>query len=576
MKKALTYSIVLCLLLFGTTWALATAQDEATAEGPIEISWLGLNATDIVDGNPVQQHLEEKFNVKFVNVVADKQEQEQNILRVAADEHPDAMFTWGPQRLQWYQKGAFRSIPRSMIDEHMPNYVESMNALGAGSWFYGLVPGSSDEYYALPRRLDYQEGTAWLPVFRLDWIEKASHGISPAKLNPNAMEDLAPTQRPGTHMRWLDHFTWDQLEMILTSFAREDLDGNGRNDTNALGGRSVTVHWSGLGLVFYSFGVNEVANYRETDGSTVMDATYSRSKAALETLQRWWQEGLLDPELPATAFADFQTKIIQGQTASFMRREICGHGVEEGRAGDWCNRIVEQGPHPDAKTLVTLMPISPFGDARGRMENPAMPLSADTHDGFVVRHDVSDEKLAKILQIYDYVTFDPVGLVIAHYGIPDQHFTWAGEPYESKVLHNQEILQTGGHYGSYASSQGIRYYSANSLHYGVDRFEFSPWRDQNYSWFITSGGRYNTSERAYREDIFNETRYTELWVQRRGALQTIRDDFFWKAITTDIDIDAEWPKYVQTWMDAGGRELLDEIEKAPLVTDIRAGRVTPP
>ena len=228
LKNALAYGVAFCLLLCGAASALAAAQDEAAAGEPMEISWLGLNATDIVDGNPVQQYIEEKFNVTFVNVVADKQELEQNTLRVASDEHPDAMFTWGPNRLEWYQKGAFRSIPRSMIDEHMPNYVKSMNDLGAGAWYYGLVPGATDEYYALPRRVDYQEGTAYLPVFRLDWMEKASHGITPSALNPDALEDLAPTSSPGTHMRWLDHFTWDQLETILHSLAREDLDGNGR------------------------------------------------------------------------------------------------------------------------------------------------------------------------------------------------------------------------------------------------------------------------------------------------------------------------------------------------------------
>ena len=109
----------------------------------------------------------------------------------------------------------------------------------------------------------------------------------------------------------------------------------------------------------------------------------------------------------------------------------------------------------------------------------------------------------------------------------------------------------------------------------IDRFDRDEWLNQNNDWFVAAGGKYNMSERAYREDIFNQTRYAELWAQHRGALQTIRDDFFWKAVTTDIDIEAEWPGYVQTWMDAGGRALLDEIEKAPLVTDIREGRVTP-
>lgn len=574
MRKTLTIGLVLPFLLLGAAGALAEGQGEAAA-GPMEISWLGLYSTDIVDDNPLQQYLEEKFPVKFINTLADYSETEQNTLRVAADEHPDAMYTWGPNRLEWYLKGAFRSIPRSMIEEHMPNYVKSMNDLGPGAWFYGLVPGSSDEYYGIPRRVDYQDGCGYLPQMRLDWMEQGDHGLAPSALNADALEDLAPTAAPGTYMRWLDQYTWDQLETILRSYAAGDFDGNGQDDTIAFGWRGqALIHWSGAGLVFYSYGVNEVDNYLETDGSTVKAATYSRSKAALQKLQQWWQEGLMDSELPAVDNTLLTNKIIQGQVGSFMRTRACGRGVELGNPPDLCAQNVQQGPDPNAKWLTTLMPISPFGDSRCRMENKAMPINA-ANGAFVVRHDVSDEKLALILQIYDYTNFDPTGMVTTYYGIPGQHFTWAGEPFDSQQLPSEEMVAGGGHYGSYASSQGIRYYNANSLHDTIDRFDRDEWLNQNNDWFVAAGGKYNMSERAYREDIFNQTRYAELWAQHRGALQTIRDDFFWKAVTTDIDIEAEWPGYVQTWMDAGGRALLDEIEKAPLVTDIREGRVTP-
>ena len=55
------------------------------------------------------------------------------------------------------------------------------------------------------------------------------------------------------------------------------------------------------------------------------------------------------------------------------------------------------------------------------------------------------------------------------------------------------------------------------------------------------------------------------------SLDTIRDEFFFAAVTGEIDIDAEWDNYVQTWMDAGGTEYMAELEKAPIVDDIRSG-----
>ncbi len=574
MRKTLTIGLVLPFLLLGAAGALAEGQEEGAA-GPMEISWLGLYSTDIVDDNPIQQHLEEMFPVKFINTLADYSETEQNTLRVAADEHPEAMYTWGPNRLEWYLKGAFRSIPRSMIEEHMPNYVKSMNELGPGAWFYGLVPGSTDEYYGIPRREDYQDGCGYLPNMRLDWIQKASHGLTPSALNADAIEDLAPTAAPGTYMRWLDQFTWDQLETILRAYASEDLDGNGQDDTIAFGWRGQSlIHWSGAGLVFYSYGVNEVDNYQETDGSTVKDATYSRSKAALQKLQQWWQEGLMDTELPAVDTTQLTNKIVQGQVGAFMRTRACGRNAEVGNPGDLCNNAVEQGPDPNAKWLTTLMPISPFGDSRCRMENRAMPLNASSGGGaFVVRHDVSDEKLALILQIYDYTNYDPEGMVIAYYGIPGMHFNWEGEPFASRQIPTDEKRQGGG---IYSSTQGILYYNAYSPHEGILQYNRDAWSNNDNEMFGKAGGRFNASERAYREDLFNQTRYNELWAQRRSALTTIRDDFFWRAITTDLDIEAEWPSYVETWMNNGGRELLDELEMAPTVADIRDGRAEPP
>ena len=574
MRKTLTIGLALPLLLLGAAGALAEGQAEAAA-GPMEISWLGLYSTDIVDDNPIQQHLEGMFPVKFLNTLADYTETEQNTLRVAADEHPDAMYTWGPNRLEWYLKGAFRSIPRSMIEEHMPNYVKSMDELGPGAWFYGLVPGSTDEYYGIPRREDYQDGCGYLPNMRLDWIQKASHGLTPSALNADAIEDLAPTAAPGTYMRWLDQFTWDQLETILRAYASEDLDGNGQDDTIAFGWRGqALIHWSGAGLVFYSYGVNEVDNYQETDGSTVKDATYSRSKAALQKLQQWWQEGLMDSELPAVDTTQLTNKIVQGQVGSFMRTRACGRNAEVGNPGDLCNNAVEQGPDPNAKWLTTLMPISPFGDSRCRMENRAMPINASSGGGaFVVRHDVSDEKLALILQIYDYTNYDPEGMVIAYYGIPGMHFNWEGEPFASRQIPTDEKRQGGG---IYSSTQGILYYNAYSPHEGILQYNRDAWSNNDNEMFGKAGGMFNASERAYREDLFNQTRYNELWAQGRSALTTIRDDFFWRAITTDLDIEAEWPSYVETWMNAGGRELLDELEMAPTVADIRAGRAAPP
>ena len=44
-------------------------------------------------------------------------------------------------------------------------------------------------------------------------------------------------------------------------------------------------------------------------------------------------------------------------------------------------------------------------------------------------------------------------------------------------------------------------------------------------------------------------------------------EFFAKAVTGEIDIDAEWDDYVARWMEAGGNELMAEIAKMPRWSD---------
>jgi hypothetical protein len=122
---------------------------------------------------------------------------------------------------------------------------------------------------------------------------------------------------------------------------------------------------------------------------------------------------------------------------------------------------------------------------------------------------------------------------------------------------------------------GFRYYPAYSLHKRLHSLiTFSPKAKDVYEYSQYGEGS-KDSLPAYREDIFGQTNYDELMTRYGGALETIRKEFIWKAITTNMNIDAEWDGYVKKWMDSGGREVLAQLEKAPLVSDILAGKAKP-
>lgn len=168
MKKLTTF--VLALMVLPVLGLVAAGQQVATTAEPMEISWFGLYGAEIQDGNEVQQHLEELFDVTLVNKQIDYKDREKINLMIASGEHTDYTYAF-VNMVDFFTKGAFRSIPRDMIREHAPGYTAWLDASGPVAWHLGLVPGSEDEYMGLVRALDYKIGTTYEPFFRLDYLE---------------------------------------------------------------------------------------------------------------------------------------------------------------------------------------------------------------------------------------------------------------------------------------------------------------------------------------------------------------------------------------------------------------------
>ena len=76
-------------------------------------------------------------------------------------------------------------------------------------------------------------------------------------------------------------------------------------------------------------------------------------------------------------------------------------------------------------------------DARTRSPVMVEELGRRESDGRV-KHDVSDEKPARVLQIYDYVNHDPQGYIWTHRGVEGVNWDWVGpEPFNCLTGHAQ-------------------------------------------------------------------------------------------------------------------------------------------
>jgi hypothetical protein len=549
MKRLFALSFSLLLLAALNVSAVGTAV--TTEEEPMTISWFGKYGKDIEDGNPIQKYIEEKFNVKLVNTRINHKDGAKIDLMISSGEHPDAMYA-ARDMAGFFLKGAFRSIPKEMIEEYCPGYWEMINATGPLGQNFALVKGKDDEYMGLPMSMDYKKGTKYMPYFRLDWLEKAGIEVkdmqhSGARISENK---AYWTKEP---------FTFDEFVKILYTYRDGDFDGNGKADTIPFGCRGDTG-LRGLWFLFTLYGMNGVQNYND-NGKTVMMATHSKLKESLKTGRKWFQEKLIDSELPNVDRASSEAKIVNGIVGAYISSY---NYIALGINPIWDTGITASTikNNPETKLLLTPMPLTVDGKALGNCTVAGLPLAMNL---FCVKRETSDEKLVKILQIYDHINFDDKAMVYTQYGWPGENFEWTGTPWDSYIKAIDGKSGWGGEYG-------FGFYNAATRPQKLYKLQVAPMEYPIASYFGWGEGS-KMAVPQYREDILNETDYLELWGKYNGALNTIMNEFIWEAIITDIDIDAEWDAYVERWLGAGGKEVLAELEKMPLTMEIRKGNI---
>ena len=76
-----------------------------------------------------------------------------------------------------------------------------------------------------------------------------------------------------------------------------------------------------------------------------------------------------------------------------------------------------------------------------------------------------------------------------------------------------------------------------------------------------SGSLDDLYTRPFRWDIFKETDLQDVFDRYGEGLNTLADEFYYRAITGQIDIESDWDSYVSNWLSNGGQEYLDQLSK---------------
>jgi ABC-type glycerol-3-phosphate transport system substrate-binding protein len=531
------------------TAAPGTGTPAATADAmskKLEISWVGQGARGKVEeNNKIQQMLEKKFNVKLINRKIDINSAEQRNLMVASGELPDYAYTLDdPSKL--YRDGVTRSIPKEMIVKNAPKYADLLDSYGTG-FKVNLVPGKTDEFYALTGYVDTTVNQFWGQAYRLDWMEKL--GIKPK----GTVTQLGTSGGLERIYYTTEAFTIEEETKMYEAFVNQDPDGNGKKDTyGPMLDYEAPSNTQATLMGAFGFGLGQ---FVEEDGKLLHSAISNGYKNYLKHMADWYKKGIIDPEFTTLNLTKSWEKFATGKYGSAQALHQSAALVPYTQTRPPGNLVLKD---PSVKILFAPPPIGPNG-------KQGAPSNGNGVDGFsysaVIRKDVSDEKLIRILQMFDYINLDFDGNMLTQFGEEGVDFAWEGTPKKSAAILKKSDAER--------EAVGVFYYNHVMRPAAVTPI----WNDSytlkllDAYWGVDAGRKTVYSNARY--DYFNETKYNELRAKYTAKLKTITDEYMFKAITGELNIDSTWDNYVKNYLDNGGREMTAELEKAPKTSDLR-------
>lgn len=538
--------IVAVLLALPMVGFAAPEAEETEGSALIEIIWSGPRTADAPEGNWMQRQIEEKFGVKIINHTVHINDRAARELMITSGVNlPDVgQFETNPMRL--YRDGVSRSIPKEMVREHAPNFAQFLTD-NPPMWDVKVAPDDPDAFYTITGYAGHGIGAGDFPYVRLDWLERV--GMAPAAEDVIQLDRGGYEQYAGKAFAHKKGYTLDQLEEMMYTFRDADLDGNGKADTiayymvrNHRGSRPVSGMW-------YVDGENLQFSKIE-DGVERIGVLSEGWRSYLRYMQKWYADKLINQELPAGQYSDMHPLMGAGMVGITADCFICWDETTRPPKNLWDR-------DPEAKVMVLPHWTGPDGFAGGPTDYPPFRYGW----GWSVNKTVDDAKLAKALEIMDWLNWDGEGQVQSIFGVEGKHYTWGGEPYNSNIVITSEWKTGGGH------PDGLGVYRYQNV---PPKMAFYRWDPAWSEWTELTQPPGALSNRVFiplRFDVLGEAVNYQLpkaVQQYATALSTIRDEFKWKAIGGVVNLEEDWDAYVTKFMNSGGEELLAAIQEGPL------------
>jgi len=387
MKKILSILLILALLLStGITAALAAEEEKPTLTFWTSLASDFASVMSDLDGNLFMQELQARTGVDLVfQHPAVGQEKEQFNLMIASRELPDIIeYNWSG-----YQGGIQKAIDdgiilplNDLIAEHAPNYTKFL-----------------EENPDLARQMKTDSGI--IPVF-------AAYSVS----------DYNCTTGFQIRQDWLDEYdlelpsTIAEWEDVLTKLVEEkDLVCGLAIDSAKLMGDLIVGAWD-IGSTYYMD--NGVVKYGPVQEPYI---------DFLTTMKRWYDNGLLDPDVAACNTKTMVSYMINNEAAAYI-------GNAGGNMGDIYTAIEIKGD--DTFNLVGL----PYPVVEEGAENNFCNLGWEYRGSGSGAITTACKDPALACKVLDYIYSDE-GRILKSFGVEGVSFNYIdGKPIYAEVITN--------------------------------------------------------------------------------------------------------------------------------------------
>ncbi|GGF90214.1 sugar ABC transporter permease [Paenibacillus albidus] len=352
------------------------------------------------------------IEAKFTHPPLGQQKDQFNLL-IATKELPDVIYyNWadavgGPEKM--IEDGRIIRL-NELIDQYAPNLKKII-----------------DSDPEVRKQITLDDGTIYMfPLLKLDAL----------KLNATS----------GLIMRkdWLDQLglsvptNIDEWYTVLKAFKEKDPNGNGKQDELPFTGNWGPGNLTKLHDLAPAFGV--IGGFQITGDKVEFGPIQPGYKDFLETMSKWYAEGLIDPEIMTNDGKAFDYKVTNNLAGAYQG------GVFSGM-GKYFNLMRED--NPDFNLTGVPSPVAPDGTAYAafNMNNKVLTY------GEAITSGADEDKLKYIVQWMDF-NYSPEGHDLFNFGIEGESYVKEGDvvKFTDTIFKNPQGLTYDQALASYALS----------------------------------------------------------------------------------------------------------------------------